>query len=141
MTAMRRLVVILAVCAPLVAASDAGASSVAACGYIHASVPYSAHGQADRWRVYVKGSATCETAIGVLGAVMHLRGHQHLGSSEAGSYFTYSGWLCPFGDMGIQTCELPASLPAHPPIRAHALARDCSITQGGCPAKLPSSDL
>jgi hypothetical protein len=141
MTAMRRLVVLLVMCASLAAARSAGAAGETTCGYVHASVPYSAHGQADKWRVYVKGSATCATAVKVLSAVMHLHGREHLGSSDAGSYFTYAGWLCPFGDMGVQTCELPTSLPAHPPIRAHALAMDCATPPSGCPAKLPASDL
>jgi hypothetical protein len=141
---MRRVVILLVLSASLAAVSAAGASGVRTCGYIHASVPYSAHGQAYRWRVYVDGSASCTTAVAVLDAVMHLRATQHLGSAEADSYFTYTGWLCPFGAMGVQTCELPTRLPAHPPIRAHALARSCAASPGspgGCPARLPSSDL
>ncbi len=123
------------------AVANAATSSVPSCGYVHASVPYTSHGQAEKWRVYVKGDASCATAVKVLDAVMHLRGKQHLGSSEAGSYFTYDGWLCPFGDMGTQTCELPAHLPAHPPIRAHALALDCTTFERGCPARVPSAEL
>ena len=102
-------------------------------------MPYSSHGQADRWRVYVKGAASCATAVRVLDAVMHLRGRRHLGDAEANSYFTFAGWLCPFGAMGVQSCELPMRLPAHPPIRAHALAMNCTTSR--CPARLPSSDL
>jgi hypothetical protein len=140
---MRRVVTLLALSASLAAApaAPAGASSVTTCGYIHASVPYSSHGQADRWRVYVKGSASCATAATVLDAVMHLHARQHLGGAEVNSYFTYAGWLCPFGAMGVQTCELPTRLPAHPPIRAHALAMNCTVPPSGCPARLPSSAL
>lgn len=115
--------------------------SVPSCGYVHASVPYTPHGQAEKWRVYVKGDASCATAVKILDAVMHLHGKQHLGSSQAGSYFTYDGWLCPFGDMGTQVCELPTHLPAQEPIRAHALALDCTTPERGCPARVPSSDL
>ncbi len=141
---MRWVAILLVLSASLGTVPAAGASTVRTCGYIHASVPYSAHGQAYRWRVYVDGSASCATAVAVLDAVMHLRATQHVGNSEAGSYFTYTGWLCPFGAMGVQTCELPTRLPAHPPIRAHALARSCAASPGslgGCPARLPSSDL
>jgi hypothetical protein len=114
-------------------------SSVTTCGYIRASVPYTRQGTAARWRVYVAGAASCASAAKVLDAVMHLQARQHLGSSEADSYFTDGGWLCPFGNMGSQTCELPARLPAHPPVRAHALALDCAVR--GCPAHVPFRDL
>jgi hypothetical protein len=142
---MRRLVIILAASAflaavPTAGASD-GASSVTTCGYIHASVPYSTDGHADRWRVYVKGSTSCASATAALYAVMHGHGKRHVGSSEADSYATFGGWLCPNGDMGGQTCELPTRLPEHPPIRAHALALECSTPGRGCPAHVPASDL
>src|ERR1700685_1662401 len=135
---MRRVVILLVLSASLAAVSAAGASGVRTCGYIHASVPYSAHGQAYRWRVYVDGSASCTTAVAVLDAVMHLRATPHLGSAEADSYFPYTGWLSRFGARGLQTCDLPPRLPAHPPIRAHALARSCAASPGspgGCPAR------
>jgi hypothetical protein len=145
MRPLATLTVILAVGASLAAVSAAGASdgsaSVTTCGYIHASVPYSANGHADRWRVYVKGSTSCASATAALEAVMHRHGKRHLGSSEASSYVTFGGWLCPNGDMGAQTCELPTRLPSHPPIRAHALALDCATPRSGCPAHVPASDL
>jgi hypothetical protein len=137
--------VILAACVSPAAVAAAGASdgsqTVASCGYIHASVPYSTTGHADRWRVYVKGSTSCASATAVLDAVMHTHGKQHVGSSEAGSYTTFAGWICPFGLMGEQTCELPTRLSAHPPIRAHALALNCALPPRGCPAHVSSSDL
>ncbi len=139
---IRRLAIILAAGATLAAAPVAGASgSAATCGYLHASVPYSANGHADRWRVYVKGSTSCASATAVLDAVMHTRGKQHVGSSEAGSYTTFASWICPFGLMGEQTCELPTRLPSHPPIRAHALALNCAQAGRGCPAHVPADDL
>ncbi len=138
----------LAASAPLAAIPAAGASGAAArsasvttCGYLRASVPYTHHGTADRWRVYVNGAATCANAVEALDAVIHARATQHQGRSEASSYFVEAGWLCPFGNMGQQTCELPTRLPAHPPIRARALALDCAIPGRGCPAHVPSDDL
>lgn len=128
---------------PAAVASGAAArtSSVRTCGYLRASVPYTHHGTADRWRVYVNGAATCASAVEALDAVTHARATEHLGRSEAGSYFVEAGWLCPFGNMGEQTCELPTRLPAHPPIRARALALDCATPVRGCPAHVPSGDL
>jgi hypothetical protein len=141
MIQVRPMVALLMVSASLVLAAGADAATARTCGFIRASVPYSAHGQADRWHVYVDGSASCATAVKVLDAVMHLQGKQHQGASEANSYFTFAGWLCPSGAMGFQSCELPRRLPMQPPIRAHALARDCAMPPSGCPAHVPSSDL
>jgi hypothetical protein len=142
---MRRLAIIFAASASLVAVPAAGASSgsggVTACGYIHASVPYSANGHADRWRIYIDGSTSCASATATLNAVMHTHGKQHVGASEASSYTTFAGWICPYGLMGEQTCELPTRLPAHPPIRAHALALNCALPGRGCPTHVPASDL
>jgi hypothetical protein len=142
---MRYLAIILAAIASLAAVQTAGASdgshAVTSCGYIHASVPYTASGHADRWRVYVDGSTSCASATAVLSAVMHTHGKQHLGGSEAGSYTTFAGWICPYGLMGEQSCELPLRLPAHPPIRAHALALNCARPGSGCPAHVPASEL
>ena len=128
---------------PAAAASAAAArsSSVTTCGYLRASVPYTHHGTADRWRVYVNGAATCASAVEVLDAVTHARATEHLGRSEAGSYFVEAGSLCPFGNMGEQTCELPTRLPAHPPIRARALALDCATPPRGCPTHVAPADL
>lgn len=125
---------------PAAHASD-GSHAATSCGYIHASVPYSQNGHANRWRVYIDGSTSCTSATAVLDAVMHTHGKQHVGSSEASSYTTFAGWICPYGLMGEQTCELPTRLPAHPPIRAHALALNCALPPRGCPAHVPSSDL
>jgi hypothetical protein len=142
---MRRLAIILAASASLAAVSVAGASdgahTVTSCGYVRASVPYTASGHADRWRVYIDGNTSCASATAVLTAVMHTHGKQHVGGSEADSYSTFSGWICPYGLMGEQTCELPTRLPSHPPIRAHALALNCARPGGGCPAHVAPSEL
>jgi hypothetical protein len=142
---MGRLAIILAASAALAAVPAAGAShgshTATSCGYIHASVPSTGSGHADRWRIYIDGSTSCANATAVLDAVMHTHGKQHNGGSEASSYTTFAGWICPFGLMGEQSCELPTRLPAHPPIRAHALALNCARPGGGCPAHLPTSAL
>jgi hypothetical protein len=145
---LRRLAIILAASAALVAVPAAGASDgaghVITCGYIHASVPYTVSGHADRWRVYISGSTSCASATATLEAVMHTHGKQHVGRAEVDSYTTFDDWICPFGLMGEQSCELPTRLPARPPIRAHALALNCARADSGdsgCPAHVPASEL
>jgi hypothetical protein len=115
----------------LVLAQTASASGGRVCGFVTASIPYARHGNADRWRVYVSGAATCHAAEATLATVMHLDAAQHVGRDEASSYFTVGSWRCPFGDMGIQTCEQPA----HAPYRAQALAIECSVDT--CPSNRP----
>jgi hypothetical protein len=112
----------------LVLAQTASASGGRVCGSIRASVPYSRHGNAERWRVYVSGAVSCQAAEATLAAVMHLDAAQHNGASEASSYFTVGSWRCPFGDMGFQTCAQPARAPH----RAQALAVECSVN--ACPS-------
>jgi hypothetical protein len=117
----------------LVLAQTASASSARVCGFVTASVPYARHGNAKRWRVYVSGAATCQAAEATLSAVMHLDAAQHVGRSEASSYFSVGSWRCPFGDMGVQTCVQPARAP----YRARALAVECS--SNSCPSSRPPS--
>lgn len=104
-----------------------GAAHGKVCGSLHARVPYSRAPGGPLWRVYVRGNAPCRSAVRALGAVMHLHGANHSGGSEVNSYFTYEGWTCPYGQMGIQTCFLGPS--SHP--RASAFADRCS--QAPCP--------
>ena len=129
----------LASCGLLWASSapEAGAAGNTQCGFVHASVPYSHHGHHDRWRIYVRGHASCATARGVLNAVLHLQATAHNGSDNANSYFSYQGWTCDFGQMGFQSCWRPR----HRPFRAGALALDCATASGGCPARIPSDRL
>jgi hypothetical protein len=117
----------------LVLAQSASASGGRVCGFVSASVPYSHHGNAKRWRVYVSGASSCHAAEATLTAVMHLDATQHDGRSEASSYFTVGSWRCPFGDMGSQTCEQPGQAP----YRAQALAVECSLN--ACPSSRPPS--
>ncbi len=105
------------------------ASSGRVCGHLHAVVPYSTTGGGPAWRVYVRGDASCGAASGTLNAVMHLHAKNHDNGSESNSYFTYSGWTCPYGQMGSQVCFLGS--PSHP--RARALALRCSEVP--CPAR------
>jgi hypothetical protein len=133
---------IIAVCSAVACAGllipavgSASGAAVTRCGVIHASVPYSHHGNHDTWRVYVKGAASCSSAIKALNAVMHLNGKQHAGSSNADSYVTSGTWTCDFGQMGSQDCVEPA----HTPYKAAAVALDCSLV--ACPVRLPRDQI
>jgi hypothetical protein len=106
------------------------------CGTLRASLPYSRHGSADRWRVYVSGSASCRGAEETLDAVMHERATLHQGQSEAATYFSYRSWSCPAGNMGVQTCVKPHRTP---PYAAQALAVDCHLNPHECSAVKPPS--
>lgn len=117
----------------LVLVQAASASDSRVCGFVTASVPYARHGNAKRWRVYASGVTTCHAAESTLAAVMHLDAKQHVGRSEADSYFTVGSWRCAFGDMGFQSCVQPARAP----YRAQALAVNCSLN--ACPSSRPPS--
>ena len=116
-------------------ATEASAASNRQCGFVYASVPYSHHGRHDRWRVYVRGNASCAAARGALNAVLHLNATPHYGSDNANSYFTYRGWTCDFGQMGAQSCWRPR----HRPYQAGALSLDCVTAAGGCPVRIPTN--
>jgi hypothetical protein len=124
--------VVLITCLVIVVPA-AGATSGRVCGFVRASVPYSRNGSASRWRVYASGATTCGTAQSTLDAVMHLRASQHPGPDEADSFSAYRGWICPFGQMGVQLCSLPGDSPSRP--RASALAVQCSTNR--CPSARP----
>jgi hypothetical protein len=128
---LKRLAPTTLVLLMLAIAPTASASGRRVCGFIRASVPYTAHGDSHRWRVYVGGATTCNSAEQALTAVMHLRATVHDGGDEADSYFSFGSWHCPFGNMGFQSCEVPA----RHPYRAQALAVECSLN--ACPSSSP----
>lgn len=124
-------VCVAAACVCVAAALASSAHAVPrsqVCGFVHARVPYSRATGGPTWRIYVRGEASCPAATRALDAVMHLRGVNHSNGFESNSYFTYGGWTCPYGQMGLQLCFLGSS--GHE--RAKALARRCS--EVSCPA-------
>jgi len=128
-----KLALLALVLLSLAAVPAASAASDRVCGFIRASVPYTRHGKAGHWRVYVAGATSCRAAEQALGAVMHLGGAVHEGRDEARSFITFGAWHCPFGNMGFQTCNIPS----HAPYRARALAVECA--RNGCPSRRPPS--
>jgi hypothetical protein len=129
---VRRATVVLLVLGSLAFASSAsgltGGGRV--CGFIRASIPYSRHGNAGGWRVYVAGATTCRAGEEALSAVMHLRAARHVGSDEANTYSIVGNWRCPAGDMGFQYCNI-----GNAPYRDRALAVECA--ENGCPSRRP----
>lgn len=109
----RRWSWVAALVATVLAVPAAAASTGRSCGVIHAHVPYSHNPHGGKsWRVHVSGQASCRTAEQTLDAVMHLHGIDHYHGLEANSFWTYKGWTCPYGQMGVQTCYLgPAAKP------------------------------
>ena len=69
--------------APSLGAASGGTRS---CGFVRA-VPYP-HGHHDRWRIYVKGAASCASATAALDAVLHNKATPHVGTDFNTSYFT-----------------------------------------------------
>ena len=135
---MRRvttIVLVLGACSLGAVPAASAASAGRVCGFVRASVPYSQHGNSNRWRVYAAGATNCRSAERVLDAVMHLRATPHEGADEADSFFSSGDWICPFGNMGSQECFLPGDSPSRP--RAKALAVECSLNR--CPSSRPPS--
>lgn len=100
------------------------------CGIVRSSIPYSAHGNGHRWRVYVAGTS-CREGEATMRAIMHLHGSIHQGRDESHSYIGHGAWRCPFGHMGYQYCFWPSS----PPYHAELMALECA--EVGCPTKRP----
>jgi hypothetical protein len=124
--------VVLLIFGPLAFASSAqGLTNGRVCGFIRASIPYSRHGNAEGWRVYVAGATTCRAGGEALNAVMHMRAAIHMAPTDAHIYSIFGDWRCPAGRVGFQYCNIPASTP----FRARALAVDCA--ENGCPSRRP----
>jgi len=91
------------------------------------------HARGAEYGVYIaKGHVSCSVAVGILRAVDSGKGKIVEHGSSADSYVLYGGWLCPFGNMGEQTCEHSRHPLNNPSQDIASLA--CSIERG-CPAR------
>ena len=91
------------------------------------------HAKGSEYGVYIAhGYANCGAATGILKAIADGKGKIVNHGSSADSYVLYGGWLCPFGNMGEQTCE-HSSHPVPNPTQDIA-SLSCSIERG-CPAR------
>jgi hypothetical protein len=109
--------------APQASASDTHLAS--RCGTFHA--------KGAEYGVYIAdGHVKCSVATAVLRAIDSGKGKIVEHGSSADSYVLYKGWLCPFGNMGEQTCE-HSGHPVNNPSQDIA-SLSCSIERG-CPVR------
>jgi hypothetical protein len=109
--------------APQASASDTHPAN--RCGTFHA--------KGAEYGVYIAdGHVTCGAATGILKAIASGKGKIVNNGDSADSYVLYGGWLCPFGNMGEQTCE-HSKRPVNNPSQDIA-SLSCSIERG-CPKR------
>lgn len=91
------------------------------------------HAKGAEYGVYIAdGHVTCGAATGILKAIASGKGKIVNNGDSADSYVLYGGWLCPFGNMGEQTCE-HSKRPVNNPSQDIA-SLSCSIERG-CPKR------
>jgi hypothetical protein len=91
------------------------------------------HAKGTEYGVYIAdGHVKCSVATTVLQAIDSGKGKIVEHGSSADSYVLYRGWLCPFGNMGEQTCEHSGHPVNHPSQDIASLS--CSIERG-CPVR------
>jgi hypothetical protein len=92
------------------------------------------HARGSEYGVYIAdGHVRCSVAVGILKAVDSGKGKIVEHGSSADSYVLYRGWLCPFGNMGEQTCEHTENPAVSNPSQDIA-SLSCSIERG-CPRR------
>lgn len=91
------------------------------------------HAKGSEYGVYIAdGRVNCGAATGILKAIASGKGKIVEHGSSADSYVLYRGWLCPFGNMGEQTCEHSGHPVENPSQDIASLS--CSIERG-CPVR------
>ncbi len=89
------------------------------------------HAKGAEYGVYVAdGHVKCNVATGILKAIAGGKGKIVNNGASANSYVLYGGWLCPFGNMGEQTCDHSKHPVSNPSQDIASLS--CSI-EAGCP--------
>jgi hypothetical protein len=111
-------------------ASASGTHLASRCATFHAR-------DADYGVYIADGHVKCSVAVAVLRAVDSGKGKVVEHGSSADSYVLYRGWLCPFGNMGEQTCE-HSGHPVNNPSQDIA-SLSCSIERG-CPVRAAFSN-
>ena len=114
--------------APLAVAGTAGASS----GKVPRCEKITVKGK--RWGVYVaKGRVSCATAGNVLKGVLAGKGKSLVGNGTGGS--RYDGWVCPYDQMGIVTCEHGNKPVANAGRQIFGLSCATGVGEPACPAR------
>ncbi len=118
-------------------ATCVAASSVALTSQASASDTHPAnrcgtfHAKGAEYGVYIAdGHVKCSFARGILKAIAGGKGKVVNNGDSANSYVLYGGWLCPFGNMGEQTCEHSKHPVSNPSQDIASLS--CPI-EAGCP--------
>jgi hypothetical protein len=90
-----------------------------------------------RWGVYVEtGKVPCSTAGAVLAGVIANKGEDVVhGPGPGGEYILYSGWYCPYFQMGTVTCDFGTKPVAHPARTIFGLSCATGVGEPACPAR------
>lgn len=87
-----------------------------------------------RWGVYVdKGKVSCATAGTVLKGVLAGKGKPLAGNGTGGS--SYDGWVCPYDQMGVVTCEHGTKPVANAGRQIFGLSCSTEVGEPACPAR------
>ncbi len=88
-----------------------------------------------RWGVYIAdGRVGCATAGAVLEAVLAGRG-KSVDKGPANAYVAYDGWVCPYDQMGVLTCQYGTKPVADPGRSIFALNCSTEVGEPACPAR------
>ena len=88
----------------------------------------------ERWGVYVaKGHVSCAVAAKVLTGVLTGKGRPLAGNGTGGS--RYDGWVCPYDQMGVVTCEHATKPVANPARQIFGLSCATGAGEPACPAR------
>jgi hypothetical protein len=114
--------------AALAVAGRAGASS----GKVPRCEKITLKGQ--RWGVYIaKGKVSCASAGKVLKAVLAGKGKSIIGNGTGGS--RYDGWVCPYDQMGVVTCQHGTKPVANASRQIFGLSCATGAGEPACPAR------
>jgi hypothetical protein len=124
-------VALIAACG--VAASGATATAGASSAKVPRCEKVTVKGK--RWGVYIeKGTVSCATAGTVLKGVLAGKG-KSVDKGPANAYIVYDGWVCPYDQMGVLTCESGTKPVANPGRTIFALSCSTAVGEPACPAR------
>lgn len=88
-----------------------------------------------RWGVYIeKGNVTCSTAAVILTGVLAAKG-KDIDNGPGSEYLRYSGWSCPYFQMGVLTCGFGTKPVASPARSIFGLSCSTAVGEPACPAR------
>lgn len=123
------MLVVIAACSVAASVGTAGASSrkVPRCETVTV--------KGERWGVYVAvGKVGCATAGTVLKGVLAGKG-KNVDIGPANEYIRYEGWVCPYFQMGVVTCEHGTKPAENASQRIFALSCSREVGEPACPVR------